>query len=208
MKKLWIIGVLAALALIVFGVVGFAYAQTRGSNSDSDSPSGTAVYGCGMYGPSNGQRANSGRAGRGMMGGGMMGNRASNPGGANNPDGSNYQDNANCPMADGDENGTQEYGPLHDYMYKAFAQALGITPEELDARRQSGDTLWVIAQEKGLTTEQFQEMMTTARTNAANQAVADGVITQAQADFMLQRMETMMGNGYGPGYGGCINNQP
>ena len=97
----------------------------------------------------------------------------------------------------------------------AFAQALGLTPEELETRRLAGDTLWDIAQEQGMTTEQFQEMMTTARTSAINQAVADGVITQAQADFMLERMETMMGNGVGPGFGmgngGCggrWNNQP
>ena len=61
--------------------------------------------------------------------------------------------------------------------------------------------------------------MSTARTNAANQAVADGVITQAQADFMLQHMDSMMDNGFGPGFGpgngscphnigGQDNNQP
>ena len=66
-----------------------------------------------------------------------------------------------------------------------------------------------------MTTEQFQELMTTARTEAINQAVADGVITQAQGDYMLERMETMMGNGagfgFGMGNGGCRgrgNNQP
>ena len=36
MKKVWIIGTLAALALIAFGAVGFAYAQSQ----DSDSPNG------------------------------------------------------------------------------------------------------------------------------------------------------------------------
>ncbi len=190
MKKLWGIGILAALALIVFGVVGYAYAQTR----NLASPTATADYGRGMYGAGNTQPANGGRAGRGMMGNGMMGSRANNQG------------NSTCPMADGDEYGAQEYGPLHDYMYQAFAQALGITPEELAARRQAGDSLWTIAQEKGLTAEQFQTMMTTARTNAVNQAVADGIITQAQADFMLQHMGSMMDDGYGPGSGGCFNN--
>ncbi len=195
MKKLWIIGTLAALALIVFGVVGYAYAQSQNPSS----PNGAPGYGCGMFGNGSGQQDNGGRAGRGMMGNGMMGNR------------SNNQGDTGCPMADGDEAGTQEYGPLHDYMFKEFAQALGITPAELETRRQAGDTLWSIAQEKGLTTEQFQEMMTTARTNAANQAVADGVITQAQADFMLQHMDSMMDNGFGPGFGpgngGCPYNR-
>jgi hypothetical protein len=187
MKKFWIIGTLAALALIAFGVVGFAYAQSQGS----DSPTGTAGYGCGMFGTGSGQ-GNGGRMGRGMMG-----NRGY------------IQDETGCPMVDGDENGTTEYGPLHEYMYNAFAQALGLTPEELETRRLAGDTLWDIAQEQGMTAEQFQELMTTARTNAVNQAVADGVITQEQGNFMLERMETMMGNGVGPGSGlgngGCPN---
>ena len=46
MKKFWIIGTLAALALIAFGVVGYAYAQSQ----DSDSPNGCNRYGCGMFG--------------------------------------------------------------------------------------------------------------------------------------------------------------
>jgi len=195
MKKVLIIGTLAALALIVFGVVGFAYAQSK----DPGSPNAGTGYGCGMFG-NGGQQGPGGRPKSGLTGGrGMMGNRAANQG------------EAGCPMLDGDENGTAEYGPLHGYMLDAFAQALGITPVELETRRQAGDTLWVIAQEKGLTAEQFQEMITTARTNAANQAVADGVITQEQADFMLQRMGRMMGNGAGPGFGsgngGCFNNR-
>ncbi len=190
MKKVWIIGTLAALALIAFGAVGYAYAQSQ----DSDSPNGATGYGCGLFGAGSGQ-GNGGRMGRGMMG-----NRGNNQG------------EAGCPFADGDEDG---YGPLHDYMYNAFAQALGLTPAELETRRLAGDTLWDIAQEQGMTTEQFQEAITTARTSAVNQAVADGVITQAQADFMLERMDTMMGNGVGPGFGmgngGCRgrgNNQP
>jgi len=187
MKKFWIIGTLAALALIAFGVVEYAYAQSQ----DSDSPNGTGEYGCGMFGAGSGQ--GNGR----QMGRGMMGNRDDNQG------------ETGCPMGNG------EYGPLHDYMYNAFAQALGLTPEELETRRLAGDTLWDIAQEQGMTAEQFQESMTTARTNAINQAVADGVITQEQGDFMLRNMGRIAENGVGPGYGagngGCggrWNDQP
>jgi hypothetical protein len=204
MKKFWLIGILAALALIVFGTAGYAYAQSRNTNT----PNGTTGYDCGMYGAGTGagnaQQTNGGRAGRGMMGGGRMGARA------------NQQNNADCPMWDGDEAGAQEFGPLHDSMDQAFAQALGITPAELETRYRAGDTLWTIAQEQGLTAEQFQQMMNTARDNAVNQAVADGLLTQAQADFMLERMGGMFGQGYtpgsgqgyGPGNGGCYNTQP
>jgi hypothetical protein len=57
MKKLWIIGTLAALALIVFGVVGFAYAQSQNTGT----PNKDTGYGCGMFGTSNRQQVNSGR---------------------------------------------------------------------------------------------------------------------------------------------------
>ena len=61
MKKVWIIGTLAALALIAFGAVGFAYAQSQ----DSDSPTGATEYGCGMFGAGS-QQGNGGRMGRGQ----------------------------------------------------------------------------------------------------------------------------------------------
>jgi hypothetical protein len=174
MKKLWIIGTLAALALIAFGVVGYAYAQSQ----DDDSPEDGISYGCGMSG-----------TGRGMM---RMFNAD--------------QGEGSCGFANGDG----EYGPLHDYMFTAFAQALGLTPEEIETRRQAGDTLSDMVQEQNLTAEEFQELVTTARTSAINQAVADGVITQAQADFMLERMERMAENAFGPGSGagngGCRHN--
>jgi hypothetical protein len=181
MKKIWIIGTLAAVVLITFGVVGYAYAQSQ----DSGSPTGGTSYGCGANGAGS-QPGNGGRMGRGMMG-----NR-----------GSNNQGTGACPFADGDEvDGATEYGPLHDYMLNAYAQAFGLTREELDTRLQAGDTLWVIAQGQGMTAEQFQQTMTTARTTALNLAVADGVITQEQAGFMLNRMNGMMGNGVGAGVG-------
>jgi len=96
------------------------------------------------------------------------------------------------------------YGPMHEAMQDAIAEALGITHDELEERYATGDTAWTIAQEKGLTQEEFTQLMTEARSKALNQLVADGVLTQEQADWMLERMGTMMQNGYGNGTGGCI----
>jgi len=97
-----------------------------------------------------------------------------------------------------------QYGPMHEYMEKAFAEALGIPQADLETALASGKTMWQVAQEKGLTQEQFQKAMLDARTSAFKQMVADGVLTQAQADWMLGRMQTMMGQGGGfTGQGGC-----
>ena len=94
-----------------------------------------------------------------------------------------------------------QYGPMHEYMEKAFAEALGISQDDLETALTVGKTMWQVAQEKGLTLEQFQKVMLDARTNAFKQMVADGVITQAQADWMLSRMQNMGGR-FG-GQGGC-----
>jgi hypothetical protein len=47
----------------------------------------------------------------------------------------------------------------------------------------------------------FQSSMNTAYTDAVNQAVSSGVITQAQADLILKNSENMFNPGLG-GWGG------
>ena len=119
----------------------------------------------------------------GYYGGGMMGSRGGMMGGR----GSGYAG--------------QAYGPVHQYMVNAIAEALDITPADLQARLDAGDTCWTVAQEKGLTQDEFFTLLKDARTTALAQAVADGVITQAQADWMLERMQQMQD--YGAGFGSC-----
>ncbi len=102
-----------------------------------------------------------------------------------------------------DEDG---YGPMHEVMQAAMAEALGITHDELEERYAAGDTAWTIAQEKGLTQEEFTTLMSEARSKAFDQLVADGTLTQEQADWMGDRMGNMMQNGYGDGTGGCMGN--
>lgn len=96
-----------------------------------------------------------------------------------------------------------EYGPLHTYMIDALAQAFNLTPEQLEAIHDSGSTLWAYEQEQGMSAEQFQELMSQARSTALEQAVAAGAISQAQADWMLSRWSNMWAQGYGPGSANC-----
>jgi hypothetical protein len=99
-------------------------------------------------------------------------------------------------------------GPLHDYMVGALAEAFGLEPEDIEAGHAAGQTLWQIAQEKGISAEDFRTLMIDARTKALNQAVADNVITQEQADWMLGRMNRGLANGLGPGSGICDGTGP
>jgi hypothetical protein len=98
------------------------------------------------------------------------------------------------------------YGPMHEVMQDAMAEALGITHEELEERLAAGDTAWTIAQEKGLTQDEFIQLMSDARSKAFDLLVADGTLTQEQADWMESRMGTMLQNGYSDGTGGCMAN--
>ena len=88
-------------------------------------------------------------------------------------------------------------GVLHDAMTAVYAQKLGISVDDLNARLAKGETLAQIASSKGLTAEQFTTLMTDARSQALDQAVKNGTLTQAQADGMNQRGAGMAAGGRG-----------
>ena len=107
--------------------------------------------------------------------------------------------------------GTQE-GLLHDEMIAVFAEKLGISVDDLNSRLANGETMAQIASSKGLTVDQFRSLMTDARSQAIDQAVKSGTLTQAQADWMKQRGagtgNGMMGAGQmGAGRGMRCNGQ-
>jgi hypothetical protein len=94
-------------------------------------------------------------------------------------------------------------GPMHDYMVDAYAEALGITVEEFQDRLAGGENMWQIALSLGFSEEAIPGLMIAAHTQALNKAVDDGVLSQEQADWMIQRMAHMQAQGFGPGAGGC-----
>jgi len=84
-------------------------------------------------------------------------------------------------------NASVDDGILHDGMIAVYAEQLGISVDDLNARLENGETISQIAVEKGLTAEQFTTLMNSAREQAVAQAVQDGTLTQEQADWMNQR---------------------
>jgi hypothetical protein len=93
------------------------------------------------------------------------------------------------------------YGPIHEYMEKALADKLGMTEEQVEADLAAGKTMYQIALDHGIKAEDFPTFMTEVRQAAFKAAVADGAITQEQADWMLSHMQN--GYGAGNGTGGC-----
>lgn len=89
-------------------------------------------------------------------------------------------------------------GILHDAMITVFAEKLGLSVNDLNARLANGETMAQIAASKGLTADEFTTVMTDARNQAIDQAVKEGTLTQAQADWMKQRgAGQMMGGARG-----------
>lgn len=99
----------------------------------------------------------------------------------------------------------EENEAVHDLMMEAWSNELGISVDDLNTRLDGGETLSQIALSTGLTLEDFRTLMTEIHTTVTEQALADGLLTQAQADLMqqaAQRQAGGMGRGvYGAGAG-------
>jgi hypothetical protein len=206
MKKVLLIGLIVAFALIIVGGAGVAYARIRGADNiaaltiarynDSDEVVRQFSYGPGgMMGQNWGESCPGGMMGgysdgscpgfNGNYGpGGMMGKRGNAPG----------------MMGRGGFGVARGEGLMHDYMIAAFAEAVDLTPAEVETRLEGGERMVEIATAQGITEEALPDLLTQVRTSALSAAVADGVITQAQADLMLEHMNNYQGQGFGRGF--------
>lgn len=77
-------------------------------------------------------------------------------------------------------------GVLQPYVEATAAEILGLSVEELQAAKDAGTRLPELLDNAGLTTDEFQTQMEAAIPNIVEQALTDGVITQAQADYILE----------------------
>jgi len=78
---------------------------------------------------------------------------------------------------------------MDDAMAAYIANGLGISVDELKAREAAGETLVAIGLSLGFDAESALALHTQARIEALTQAVANGLITQVQADWMLSRLD-------------------
>jgi hypothetical protein len=200
MKKFLIIGLIVALVLILVGGAGVIYARARGLDNNATVAVTRVIennkivrqYGYGPGGMMGGD-------GYGYGSGGMMG--VYGPGQKVGPRG------FGSGMMGG--NGLQVgrgVGVLHNYMISAFADAVGLTVEQVNTRLADGETPRQIALAQGTSDADFPALVERVRQAALDQAVADGVISQSQADLMLQHMKDETGPGFGPGFG--VNDCP
>lgn len=97
--------------------------------------------------------------------------------------------------------GNGGYGTVHNYAEEALAAKLDMTLEDLEKEEAAGKNLYQIALDHGITEANVDALLTEVHKTALEKAVAEGVLTQAQADTMLQNMQgnwkTMGGFGRG-----------
>jgi hypothetical protein len=202
MKKFLIIGLIVGLVLIIVGGAGVVFAQAQGNAEINTVTVTTGQYGgksiqqYGNGGPKSGNGIIVVPGGQGIDNGILIG---PGRGGVMGPKGNGYGPGG---MMGGRGMG-QYAGVMHDYMISAFASAVGLTVDEVNTRLSNGETPTQIAIAQGKTEADLPALWTQVRQEALNKAVADGVITQAQADVMLQHMNNYAGPGLGPGFGNC-----
>jgi hypothetical protein len=109
-----------------------------------------------------------------------------------------FAQDAQPPVGRGSMMGGGGYGgPVHDYVEEALAAKLGITEKDVETALASGKTMYQIALDNGVKEADVAALLTEVHKTAFDKAVADGVITRAQADFMSQRMSANGFNNYG-----------
>jgi hypothetical protein len=94
-------------------------------------------------------------------------------------------------------------------MHAAIAEALGLSVEEFEAALAEGKTPAILAQELGVDFAEVQAAMDAVHIEALQQAVADGLITQEQADWILSHRggQNGQGNGMNRGSGNSSGGQ-
>ncbi len=92
--------------------------------------------------------------------------------------------------------GRDSYGPILLYVIQAFAEKTGLSVDQVNAQLAAGKPLAQIALEQGIGPDNLPTFLLEVYKLGLDKAVAAGVITQEQADWMYQRWQ---GWGFGPG---------
>lgn len=100
--------------------------------------------------------------------------------------------------------GAPRMGILSDYeniLDSALAEVLNMSEGDIQAARDSGTTWVELASQQGVSLDAVQSAIADAHQAMIDQALADGAITQAQADAMSAHLEAGPGFGFQGGMG-------
>jgi len=104
-----------------------------------------------------------------------------------------------APGASAGVGGRGGYGFTHDYVVQVLAGKLGLTEAQVEDALANGATMYQLALDNGIAEADLPAFMNEVHQAAFDKAVADGVLTQEQAGWMLERMGGMFTDGAGLG---------
>lgn len=78
----------------------------------------------------------------------------------------------------------------YDYVESELKDNLGMTDEEITAGLNSGKTMYALAEEKGMTVDQFKAALLEERNKAVDKAVTDGNITNEEGASLKETLKT------------------
>lgn len=108
------------------------------------------------------------------------------------------------PFGGGFGYGVVNANPYHTVELNGVAKALGMTTDELYDELQSGKTVYQIADERGISEEEFTESLKGYNKDFLDTLEKEGFLTEEQADQIYEYQESYGVPGYGvPGFGGC-----
>ena len=82
----------------------------------------------------------------------------------------------------------------YDYVESVLKDKLGMTDEEITTGLNSGKTMYALAEEKGMTEDQFKAALLEERNKAVDKAVADGTITNEEGASMKETLKNNIAN--------------
>ena len=82
----------------------------------------------------------------------------------------------------------------YDYVESVLKNNLGMTDEEITTGLNSGKTMYALAQEKGMTEDQFKAALLDERNSAVDKAVSDGTITNEEGANLKETLKNNLEN--------------
>ena len=82
----------------------------------------------------------------------------------------------------------------YDYVESVLKDNLGMTDAEITTGLNSGKTMYTLAEEKGMTVDQFKAALLDERNKAVDKAVADGTITNEEGVSLKETLKNNLDN--------------
>ncbi|KZL92653.1 hypothetical protein [Clostridium magnum] len=82
----------------------------------------------------------------------------------------------------------------YDYVSSVLKSKLGMTDKEINDGLNSGKTMYQLAEDKGMTNDEFKAALTEEKSKSIDTAVSNGTITKEQGDSLKEDIKNNINN--------------